>query len=191
MKLGKLEVITGPMFTEKSLELIKRAQQLEAGGHPYIAFSPIKDVIFSRAIEETIDAVRIPKETPALIAFHTGIAMGRGGLHTVFIDEVQFYEQEVIYIIDTLLANGLNIIAAGLDQTFTTEPFGVMGHLLCLADDIMKKKTTCAVCGAGANRSQRLLNGKPASFDSPLVIVDGSSDEYTYEPRCASCFQRG
>lgn len=192
MKKGKLELITGCMFTEKSYELIESAKDLESRGKDYLAFSPIKDVLFSRALDHTVPAHLVEKENPHLLLYHSGVYIGKHGkVDTILIDEVQFYGDSILSIINTLLDEGINIVAAGLDKNFKNEPFGIMKDLLCLAYDIKKKHTTCAKCGnSEASVSQRLLNGNPAPFDGPMIILDQSMGEYTYEPRCIDCFER-
>ena len=192
MSKGKLHIITGCMFTEKSLELVETTKDLQRRGRDYLAFSPIKDVIFSRALEETVPAHLVDKDESYLLLYHVGGYVGKyGKVDTVLIDEVQFYGDSVLPIINTLLGQGINIVAAGLDQTYKNEPFGIMKDLLCLAYDIKKKHTTCAVCNNDeASISQRLLNGNPAPFDGPMIILDKSVGEYSYEPRCADCFQK-
>jgi len=192
VRKGKLKIITGCMFTEKSLELVETALELERQGVHYLAFSTIKDEIRSRAIETTIPAYHIKKEEPYMILYYVGAASGaRGKVETILIDEVQFFTESILDIINSLLDQGIDIVAGGLDLTFKGEPFGIMRDLLCLAYDIKKKHTKCAVCGSNeASMSQRLLNGKPAPFDGPLVLLDKSQGEYTYEPRCVNCFER-
>ena len=191
-KKGKLHIITGCMFTEKSFELIQTANELEKQDKDFLAFSPIKDVIKSRALEETVPAHWVDKDQPYLLLYHVGGYVGKHGqVDTVLIDEVQFYGDSILNIINTLLGQGINIVAAGLDQNFKNEPFGIMKDLLCLAYDIKKKHTTCAVCGNDeASVSQRLLNGNPAPFDGPMIIIDKTIGEYTYEPRCVDCFEK-
>lgn len=190
-KKGKLHIITGCMFTEKSYELLETVRDLEDRGKDFLAFSPIKDVIFSRALKSTTPAHLVDKEKPFLLLYHVGEYVGKHGkIDTVLIDEVQFYGDSVLSIINTLLDQGINIVAAGLDKTFKNEPFGIMRDLLCVAYDIKKKHTTCAKCASlEASVSQRLLNGLPAPLDGPMIILDKSVGEYSYEPRCADCFQ--
>lgn len=193
MKKGKLKIITGGMFTEKSLELIETIKELVLGGKHFICFSTIKDEIRSRAVEESATAFHIKKEEPYMILYHVGVSAGEVGerVDTILIDEVQFFNDTILDIIQTLLDQGINVVAAGLDQNFKGEPFGVMRDLLCYAYDIKKKHATCSVCGnQEASMSQRLINGEPAPFDGPLVILDKSQGEYTYEPRCVDCFER-
>lgn len=189
---GKLHIITGCMFTEKSLELIETTQDLENRGRNYLAFSPIKDVIFSRALQVTVPAHLINKDEPYLLLYYVGGYVGQyGKLDTILIDEVQLYTESILPIINTLLGQGINIVAAGLDQTFKNEPFGIMKDLLCLAYDIKKKHTICVVCGNNeASISQRLLNGNPAPFSGPTIILDKALGEYSYQPRCVDCFEK-
>ena len=192
MKKGKLKIITGCMFTEKSKELIETALELEKNGLRYIAFSTIKSEIFSRALDHRVLAHHIKKEEPYMILYHVGSYTGQYGTpNTILIDEVQFFNNSILDIINSLLDQGINIIAGGLDLSFKAEPFDIMQHLLCSAYDIKKKHTTCAKCGSDeASISQRLLNGNPAPFDGPLVILDKNQGEYTYEPRCVDCYEK-
>lgn len=191
-KKGKLHVITGCMFTEKSYELIETIKALESRGRDYLAFSPIKDVIFSRALDYTVPAHLVNKDQPYLLLYHVGGYVGKyDAVDTVLIDEVQFYGDSILPIINTLLDQGINIVAAGLDKTFQNEPFGIMKELLCHAYDITKKHTVCAKCGNDeASVSQRLLNFKPAPLDGPTILLDTSQGEYTYEPRCGDCYEK-
>ena len=192
MRKGRLEVITGCMFTEKSLELIQIADMIHEMDKEYLAFSTIKDHLFSRATNQTIPAIKVNNGDSQYILFKAGEFLGKNGTKpTIIIDEVQFFDINVLDSIIYLLNNGFDVVVAGLDQTFKGEPFPIMRDLLCLAYEVKKKRTKCAYCGEDtANKTQRLLNGEPAPMDSPLVILDGSSDIYTYEPRCLDCFQK-
>lgn len=191
-KKGKLEIITGGMFTEKSKELIEKVQELESADKKWLAFSTIKPELFSRALTQSWSAYHIDQEQPYMILYYVGKHTGyTEPLDTILIDEVQFFNESALDIISTLLDEGINIVAAGLDKNFKGEPFGIMRDLLCLAYDIKKKHTTCAKCGSDeASMSQRLIDGEPAPFDGPLVILDKSRGDYTYEPRCVDCFEK-
>lgn len=192
MQKGQLKIITGCMFTEKSRELIETAIELATTGKKFIAFSAIKPEIFSRALDHKVSAHHINNEEAYMVLYYVGAYTGQHGKpDTILIDEVQFFDNSILNIINTLLDQGINIIAGGLDQNFKGEPFGIMRDLLCLAYDIKKKHTTCATCGSmEASKTQRLFNGQPAPFDGPLVVLDKSQGEYTYEPRCVSCFEK-
>ncbi|MDP4082963.1 MAG: thymidine kinase, partial [Bacillota bacterium] len=80
-----------------------------------------------------------------------------------------------------LADQGYRVIAAGLDLDFRGEPFGVVPDLMALAETVTKLQAVCSVCGSPASRTQRLINGKPASYDDPVILVGASE---AYEARC-------
>jgi thymidine kinase len=99
----------------------------------------------------------------------------------VGIDEAQFFDTEVVQIAEELAASGIRVLVAGLDTDFRGEPFGPMPVLMSMAEHVDKLHAICMVCGDDASRTQRLVNGKPARFDDPVVIVGASE---MYEARC-------
>jgi thymidine kinase len=99
----------------------------------------------------------------------------------VAIDEAQFFDQNVIGIAQCLADKGLRVIVAGLDTDFRGEPFGPMPTLMAQAEYVDKLHAICMVCGEPATRTQRIVNGKPAHYDDPVVIVGASE---MYEARC-------
>lgn len=103
----------------------------------------------------------------------------------VGIDEIQFFPPMTTTVISDLVAQGKRVIVAGLDLDYRGEPFGIVPHLMALADEVTKLRAICVLCGDEANFSQRLVNGAPAKYDDPLILVGG---EECYEPRCRSCF---
>jgi thymidine kinase len=94
---------------------------------------------------------------------------------------VQFFDEHIVEVIQELANRGYCVIAAGLDQDFRGEPFGKMPELLAIAETVTKLQAVCAVCGSPASRTQRLINGKPACYDDPIILVGASE---SYEPRC-------
>ena len=106
-------------------------------------------------------------------------------INVVAIDEVQFFPPEIILFIEELIDRGVRVIAAGLDNDFRGQPFGVMPLLMTLADHVHKLSAICMQCGKEARLTQRLINGKPADWHDPLILV-GAED--SYEARCRSCF---
>jgi len=94
---------------------------------------------------------------------------------------VQFFDAEIVNVVDALADQGVRVILAGLDLDFRAEPFGAMPDLMCLAEDVTKLHAICVECGEPASRTQRLVNGKPANYDDPIILV-GAKD--TYEARC-------
>lgn len=104
----------------------------------------------------------------------------------VAIDEVQFFDEDVVDICEYLADSGLRVMVAGLDKDFRGEPFGVLPDLLTRAEFVTKLTAVCAKCGAPATRTQRIINGKPASFNDPIVLVGAKE---AYEPRCRHCHE--
>jgi thymidine kinase len=99
----------------------------------------------------------------------------------VAIDEAQFFDEGIVQVADELAAHGLRVIVAGLDLDFRGEPFGVMPAFLARAERVDKLQAICMVCGEPASRTQRLVNGKPARYGDPVVIVGAAE---MYEARC-------
>ena len=105
-------------------------------------------------------------------------------LQVVSIDEVQFFDDAIITVVNTLANRGIRVICAGLDCDFKGEPFPVTANLLALAEDVTKLTAICAVCGKEATMTQRLVDGEPAKDSDPVVLVGAKE---SYEPRCRKC----
>ena len=97
------------------------------------------------------------------------------------IDEAQFFDDTITKIVQQLADNGLRVIVAGLDTDFRGEPFGKMPVIMAKAETVDKLHAICMICGEAASRTQRLVNGKPAHYHDPVVIVGASE---LYEARC-------
>ena len=102
------------------------------------------------------------------------------------IDEAQFLDESIVDIATTLAARGRRVILAGTDTDFRGEPFGPMPQLMAVAEVVDKLHAICVLCGAPASRNQRLVDGKPARYDSPVIQVGGTE---SYEARCRACHQ--
>jgi thymidine kinase len=116
--------------------------------------------------------VRNAAEIPGLIDGDTTV---------VGVDEAQFFDSEIIHIVQSLADRGIRVLVAGLDTDFRGEPFGPMPVLMAIAEVVDKLHAICMVCGEPANRTQRLVNGQPAFYDDPVVIVGAAE---MYEARC-------
>jgi thymidine kinase len=194
MSKGSLVVITGPMYSRKSLELIEEIKNWKYRELPYMAFSPIKDEIFSRGSTHKVPAIHIAKEHSGIISYNTGTAIRNGNnIKAVAIDEVSFYDEGIVNTVMSLLENGIDVVVAGLDKDFRGRPFGSIGDLMALAIEVRKRYTICMKCKkAMGTMTQRLMEDglTPASFNSQLIAVDGK-DIYKYECRCKDCHERG
>jgi thymidine kinase len=104
----------------------------------------------------------------------------------VAIDEVQFFDTSIVQICDILADEGKRVICAGLDTDFRGEPFGPIPSLMARAETVDKLHAICVICGEDASRTQRLINGDPAAFDDPIVLVGAAE---VYEARCRYCHE--
>lgn len=179
---GRLEVVCGSMFSGKTEELIRRVKRAQIARQTIQVFKPAIDNRYSAAEVASHDglramahAVHSAAEIAATIAPATTV---------VAIDEVQFFDAAIIELCEELAENGLRVIVAGLDQDFRGEPFGPMPMLMAKAETVEKLQAICVICGETASRTQRLINGRPALYDDPVILVGAHE---TYEARCRQC----
>jgi thymidine kinase len=176
---GSVEVITGSMFSGKTDELIRRLRRAAIARQKVQVFKPAVDVRYAAKkvtshagsdfdaipVEHTFDIYALLEEATTVIA----------------IDEAQFFDDGIVAVVDELARRGIRVIVAGLDTDFRGEPFGPMPVLMAKAERIDKLQAICMECGEPASRTQRLVNGKPARYDDPVVIVGAAE---LYEARC-------
>jgi thymidine kinase len=176
---GSIEVITGSMFSGKTDELIRRLRRALIARQNIQVFKPAID---NRYAEEkvTSHAGGAYEAMPVRCASHIMQHLLEDTT-VVAVDEAQFFEPEVISIVQKLADRGLRVIVAGLDTDFRGEPFGPMPVLMAQAERVDKLQAICMVCGEPATRTQRLVDGRPAHYNDPVVIVGASE---LYEARC-------
>ncbi len=180
---GWIELICGSMFSGKTEELLRRVRRSEIARRRIQLFKPQIDNRYGRE----------------RLASHNGMSRGdvailedtaslweqvKPDTEVVAIDEVQFFDPAVAGICQALADRGMQVIAAGLDQDFRGEPFGAIPLLMALAERVDKLHAICVRCGASATRTQRLIDGEPARYDEPVILVGGSE---SYEARCRGC----
>lgn len=176
---GSLEVICGSMFCGKTEELIRRLRRATIARQKVQVFKPAIDQRYSSQQVTShagmaYDAIPISRARDILLNLQSDTTV-------VGIDEAQFLDDEIVSIVESLADKGIRVIAAGLDLDFRGEPFGSMPVLMAKAERVDKLQAICMVCGEFASRTQRLVNGKPARYDDPIVIVGASE---MYEARC-------
>ena len=181
---GWLEVICGCMFAGKTEELIRRINLLSYARKNILVFKPKIDDRYST----TEIASHAGSKVPCIVISEAKEILNHVNYDTdvVAIDEVQFFDEDVVDICEYLADSGLRVMVAGLDKDFRGEPFGVLPDLLTRAEFVTKLTAVCAKCGAPATRTQRIINGKPASFNDPIVLVGAKE---AYEPRCRHCHE--
>jgi thymidine kinase len=176
---GSIEVICGSMFSGKTDELIRRLRRAVIARQKVQVFKPAIDVRY--AVEKVTshagaDFSAIPVEQSGDI-----LAKMEPDTTVVGIDEAQFFDDGILEVTRQLADRGIRVLVAGLDQDFRGEPFGPMPALMSKAEQVDKLRAICMVCGEPASRTQRLVNGRPARYDDPVVIVGASE---MYEARC-------
>ncbi len=176
---GTIEVICGSMFSGKTDELIRRLVRARIARQKVQVFKPAVDVRY--ALEKVTSHAgnhfdAIPVERAADIR-----ARLEADTTVVGVDEAQFFDAEIVDVAQELAEHGVRVILAGLDMDFRGEPFGPMPTLMAKAEKVDKLHAICMVCGEEASRTQRLVNGKPARYDDPVVIVGAAE---LYEARC-------
>lgn len=176
---GWVEVVCGSMFSGKSEELIRRVRRAQFAKQKIVVFKPKIDDRYSKESVvshngTTFTAIPVSSSNEMFQFIDAEVDL-------IAIDEVQFFDQEVVNVIQRLADEGYRVIAAGLDQDFRGEPFGQMPELMAIAEQVTKLQAVCAVCGSPASRTQRLINGKPASYHDPVIMVGAAE---AYEARC-------
>jgi thymidine kinase len=176
---GSLTVITGSMFSGKTEELIRRLRRA--------LYARRSVQVFKHALETRSDFTEIRS--------HNGVPHEAGAVSTseelleriepetvvVAVEEAQFFDEGIVDACRSLADSGYQLIVAGLDMDFRGRPFGPMPSLLAEADEVVKLRAICAICGRDASRSQRLIDGTPAPASAPTILIGAQE---TYEARC-------
>ncbi|MDW8107617.1 MAG: thymidine kinase [Armatimonadota bacterium] len=182
--LGQITVICGSMFAGKSEELIRLVRRA--------TYARKKVQVFKHALDDRF--------AHHAVATHTGVQLEAVPVHNardllckldddtevIAIEEAQFFDEELVQLCVELADAGKTVIVAGLDQDFRRQPFGIMPHLMAVADEVIKLRAICVRCGRLASHTQRLVDGRPAAWDEPTILI-GASEHY--EARCRNCHQ--
>ena len=181
---GWIEVVCGSMFSGKTEEMIRRIRRARIAKQQVQVFKPALD---DRYHAEQVSSHNGLHWEAVPVGNATEIADRLEPDTTVVaVDEAQFFDWELSRVCKALANQGLRIILAGLDMDFRGEPFGPMPLLMAEAEEVTKLQAICVVCGAPASRTQRLIDGLPAAYDDPIILVGGSE---SYEARCRQCHE--
>ena len=181
---GWIEVICGCMFCGKSEELVRLVRRAEIARQRIQVFKHILDTRYTQREIASHSGARldaVPVENSAKLW-----SLVEPNTEVVAIDEGQFFDDSLVSVCEELANRGVRVIVAGLDMDFRGEPFGPMPELMARAEMVTKLQAICVVCGGLASRTQRLINGQPAVYDDPVVLVGASE---TYEARCRGCHE--
>jgi thymidine kinase len=180
---GSIEVIAGVMFSGKSEELIRRVRRAIIARRKVQVFKSHLDAryagLYRISSHDGLEIDAVPVDTAGEI-----FRLVRPDSEMVAIDEAQFLDPEIVDAASALAARGVRVVLAGTDTDFRGEPFGPMGALMAIAELVDKLRAICVVCGDLACRNQRLIDGRPARYDSPTIMVGGRE---SYEARCRHC----
>lgn len=179
---GSVEIITGSMFSGKTDELIRRLRRATIARQKVQVFKPIIDNRYT--VEKVASHDGNVFQAQPIEHARDLLALLEEGTTVVGIDEAQFFDHEIITVINELARRGLRVIVAGLDMDFRGEPFGPIPFIMSQADQVDKLRAICIICGEPAYCTQRLVNGKPAHYNDPIVIVGAQE---MYEARCRKC----
>ncbi|MDF2607342.1 MAG: tdk [Bacillales bacterium] len=179
---GWVELICGSMFSGKSEELIRRVRRTQFAKQKVITFKPQIDNRYSES--EVVSHNGTSVNAVAVSSSDEILDKVTLEYDVVAIDEVQFFDSGIVDVVQHLANKGFRVIIAGLDQDFRGEPFGQIPNLMSIAEVVTKLQAVCSRCGAPASRTQRLIDGIPAHYEDPIILV-GASD--SYEPRCRHC----
>jgi thymidine kinase len=182
---GWMEVIAGSMFSGKTEELLRRVRRATIARKRVQVFKSHLDDRYaglwavSSHDRRTFEATPVDSSTQILLRLDPMAQV-------IAIDEVQFLDEGIVKVVSDLADRGRRVIMAGIDTDFRGEPFGPMPQLMAMAEVVDKLHAICVLCGSPASRTQRLLEGRPAPYDSPTIMV-GAAD--SYEARCRACHQ--
>ena len=183
--MAGIEVVCGPMFSGKTAELQRRLRSARDDGRTVQACKPLLDDRFAAREIVSHDGGRL-RAAPVTAAAE--IVPLAEGVDVVGIDEVQFLDPEIVPVAEDLARGGTRVILAGLDRDFRGLPFGPLPALLAVADAVDTLHGVCRRCGGPATMTQRIVDGRPAPFEAPTVLVGGRE---RYEPRCRACHEPG
>lgn len=184
---GRIEVICGCMFSGKTEELIRRLHHVQIARQHLVAFTPRRDTRYALGNLVSHNGIRIEAHiidsiaaVPDMLDEHVDV---------VALDELHFLDDDpdlICAVCQQLADRGLRVVVAGLDQDFRAQPFPAMARLMAVAEQVDKLFAICVRCGAYATRSQRLIDGRPAPHNAPIIVVGGLE---LYEARCRTCYE--
>jgi thymidine kinase len=181
---GWIETISGCMFAGKTEELIRRIKVLEFAKKEIMVFKPQIDNRYSDS--KVVSHAGSSVESHVINDAAEILEMVKPTTQVVAIDEAQFFDDNICDVANELADRGIRVMCAGLDTNFKGEPFGPMPLLITEAEFVTKLAAVCNKCGAPATRTQRIINGRPASYNDPIILVGASE---SYEARCRHCHE--
>lgn len=187
---GWIEVITGPMYSEKTTNLISRIKKEVIAGKRAIVFKPNIDDRYATEHIMTHDGEKLHANSIPCDDSKQILENVHESVDVVGIDEGQFFDLGLIDVCEELANRGLRVIVAGVDMDYRCQPWRPMSDLMAKAEVVDKLTAVCFKCGKPATKIQRFRNGKLSHWDESTIAVGSNrkGDEYTYEARCRGCY---
>ncbi len=181
---GWVELVCGSMFSGKTEELIRRVRRAQIARQQVQVYKPSLDDRYN--IERVTSHNGINLGATSVESAGEILSLIQPSTRVVAIDEAQFFGEEIADVCNRLAERGMRVIVAGLDMDFRGEPFGPMPLLMAQAEKVDKLRAICVVCGREASRTQRLIDGQPAAYGDPVILVGARE---VYQARCRRCHQ--
>jgi thymidine kinase len=178
---GRIEIITGPMFSGKSAHLIFKVSQVQAVGRKTQIFTPAQPT--HTDVDEISSRVGLSLKASTIQETSQILEILDPEIEIIVLDEGHFFDDSIARVCSILAKQGKQVWVAGVDMDFRGEPFGSMAHLMAVADSVTKLTALCAICGLPACLTQRIVDGKPAKYTDPILVP---GNMVIYEPRCRS-----
>lgn len=176
-----LELIVGPMFAGKTEELIRKVRRASYAKKKVVIFKPEFDTRYAQDHVVTHNKDSIKAQNATTVEEIKNYCLENPGFDTIAVDEVQFLKGDVVNVLKELADMGYHVICSGLNTDFRDEPFGFMSELIAISDKVSFISAICVVCGDDATKTQRLIDGKPANYEDPIILLGASE---SYEARC-------
>jgi len=172
------------MFAGKSEELIRLARRSLYAKRKVQVFKPSVDKRYDES--NVVSHMGVSHSALPVNSTHEMKARLEPDTEVVLIEEVQFFDDSIVDFLVELADKGKEVICAGLDQDFRRQPFGPMPKLLAAADEVVKLRAICMKCGQVASHTYRVIDGRPAHWDDPIILIGATE---SYEARCRNCFK--
>jgi thymidine kinase len=181
---GSIVVICGSMFAGKSEELIRRARRALYAKKKVQVFKPVIDSRYHESM--VVTHMGVQHEAIPIASVKDLAKSINPQTQVILIEEAQFFDRSLVDLVVSLADKGKEVVLAGLDQDFRRSPFGPMPELMAAADEVVKLRAICMKCGAPASHTYRVIDGRPAHRDDPIILIGATE---TYEARCRACFE--
>lgn len=186
---GFIDLAVGPMFSGKSTWLIETLAQYKKHNIPLLAIRYTQDTRYSDNAISSHNNSHFIAENASNSQEIINILNKYPNIQVFGIDEINFFDAQLVDVLTELKRNGVKVYAAGLDTDFLGIPWETTSKIMEQADVITKLTATCSVCHQkNATKTQRLIDGVPASSNSPRILVGGKE---AYTARCEEHHQIG